>query len=797
MADEKFDFKIIENKWRKFWEKEKIYKFDAESKKKIFSVDTPPPTVSGEMHIGHACSYAQQDFLIRFMRMKGYNVFYPFGTDDNGLPTERLVEKRKNVKSKEMSREKFIKLCKEFLKEELPRFIQDWKNIGISCDWDIYYSTIDEHSRKISQWSFLDLYKKRRMERRDAPAMWCPECRTGVAQVEVEDKEIPSQFVEVILKVGKEDLIISTTRPELFPASVAVFYHPNDKRYKHLKGKKAKIPLFDIEVPILEDKRAEPDKGTGIAYCATFGDQTDMEWQKVYNFEIKEAIDKQGKMTSIAGKYKGMNVKEAREEIIRDLKKEGFLIKQEKITHIVNVHERCGTEIEFVKSKQWFVKYLDLKKDMLKWGAELKWYPQFMKNRYDNWVRGLQWDWLVSNQRHFGVSFPVWYCKKCEEVILASEKDLPVEPIEDKPPVKKCPKCGGNEFIPEKDVLNTWFTSSMTPQIIIQLMNKKIQSKLFPLTLRPQAHEIISFWLFNTLVKSRLHFGKNPWRDVVISGFVTLKGEKMSKSKGNVIRPQEVMEKYGADAIRFWAASSKLGKDFDYQEQDVVAGKKFITKLMNATKFIFMNLDSYDGKKPKKLEKIDELFLAKLNSIIKISTENFEKYRYSKAKFKTENFFWKMFCDNYLEIVKKRIYNETGDKKKSAQYTLYQSMLTILKLIAPITPFITEEIYQTYFKKYEKEKSIHLSSWPKQIKIEKVNEKNFDDLMRIISKVRQEKTNAQKPMNSEVEIYLPKEDFKIIKPYEKDFIAVSGAVLIKQKDNFKVKFPKAGTENKL
>jgi len=782
-----FDFRAIEEKWRKFWEKEKIYKFNHKSKKKIYSVDTPPPTVSGKMHIGSAGSYSQQDFIIRFKRMRGFNVFYPFGTDDNGLPTERLVEKRKNIKSKEMSREEFIKLCTDFLKKELPGFIQDWKNIGISCDWDIYYSTIDEHSRRISQWSFLDLYKKGRMERRDAPAMYCPECKTGVAQVEVEDKEIPSEFVDVILKVDGKDLVISTTRPELFPASVAVFYNPNDKRYKHLKGKKAKIPLFDIEVPILEDERAGPEKGTGIAYCATFGDQTDMEWQKAYNLPIKEAIGRDGRMTSLAGKYTGMQIKEARKEIINDLKKQGFLVKQKKIMHLVNVHERCGTEIEFVKSKQWFLRYLDLKKKMLEWGGELNWYPKFMKHRYDNWVKGLQWDWLISNQRHFGVSFPVWYCKKCGEVILAKEKDLPVDPVKDKPPVKNCPKCGGKEFIPETDVLNTWFTSSMSPQLAIKLMNKSLQKKLFPMNLRPQAHDIISFWLFNTLVKSRLHFGKNPWKDVVISGFVTLKGEKMSKSKGNIIQPQEVMEKYGADALRFWAASSKLGKDFDYQEKEVIAGKKFITKLLNASRFVFMNLKDWDGKKPEKLELLDGLFLERLNKVVKNCTTSFEKYEYSKAKQEIELFFWNDFCDYYLEIIKKRIYQGKGDKRKSAQHTLYQSLLAILKMMAPFTPFTTEEIYQEHFRKYEKDKSIHVSSWPKYEKLREDKEKVWEKLIEVISKVRQAKTKAKKPMNADCILTIDKIHYKDLKNVLEDLGNVTNAKEIK-KGKFGVKF---------
>ena len=480
MKKSDFDFKSIEKKWKDFWEREGVYKFNPKSKKKIYSIDTPPPTLSGRMHMGHACSYSQTDFIARYKRMKGMEVFYPFGTDDNGLPTERLVEKNKKVMSKEMSRTEFVKLCTDFLKEETPHFIQDWKDIGISCDWNFTYSTIDEHSRKISQGSFLDLYRKKRMYRKDAPAMWCPECKTGVSQVEVEDKEFDSDFVDIIFKINNKDLTIATTRPELLPACVALFYNPNDERYKKYKGKKAKVPLFDFSVPILEDKRANPEKGTGIVMCCTFGDQTDIEWQKAHNLPIKMVVGENGNMNELSGKYKGLPIKKARKEIIKDLKNEKLLIKQKPIKHIVNVHDRCKTEIEFVKNKQWFVKYLDLKKEMLKWGNKLNWHPQFMKQRYDNWVKGLQWDWLVSNQRYFGVSFPVWYCGKCDEVILAREEDLPVDPMIDKPPVSKCPKCKSDEIIPERDVLNTWFTSSMTPQLSTKLTNveKKIISNV-------------------------------------------------------------------------------------------------------------------------------------------------------------------------------------------------------------------------------------------------------------------------------------------------------------------------------
>lgn len=792
-----YDFKAIEDKWKKFWEEEEIYSFNPKSRKKIYSVDTPPPTVSGRMHIGHAFSYSQQDFLIRYKRMKGFEVFYPFGTDDNGLPTERLVEKEKEVKSKEMSRAEFIKLCLEFLKKERPEFIQDWKNIGISCDWNFVYSTIDEHSRRISQWSFLDLYKKGRAYRQDAPSMWCPECQTGVAQVEVEDREKESMFNDIVFKVkdnGKEkDLIVGTTRPELLPSCVALFYHPDDKRFKRYEGKKAKVPLFGFEVPIMEDKRADPEKGTGLVMCCTFGDQTDMEWQKAHQLPIKISINEKGYMNEKTGKYRGLSIKEARKKIIEDLKKENLLVNQKTINHPVNVHERCGVEIEFIKSKQWFVKYLDLKKDMLKWGKELNWYPAFMRHRYDNWVKGLQWDWLISNQRHFGVSFPVWYCEECEEIIPAKENQLPVDPIKDKPPVSSCPKCNSKKIVPEEDVLNTWFTSSMSPQIATKLTSPETEKKLFPMSLRPQAHDIISFWLFNTVLKSRLHFGKNPWKDVTISGFVTLKGEKMSKSKGNVITPQKVIDNYGADAMRYWTASSKLGEDFDYHEKDVMTGKRFITKIINASKFIFDNLKGYKPKSASKVEltETDRLFMNKLNQLIDNTTRNFDNYEYNKVKLELDNFFWHFLCDNYLEIVKKRIYNssEGSKERESASFVLYHSLLSVIKIIAPIMPFITEELYQTYFRDNEKDKSIHISSWPEKfnIKSRKNDEKVFDLILEVISKVRQEKTKAKKSMNSEIILTIEPENIKTLKPMLQDIKGVTNASEIKE-GKFNVEF---------
>jgi len=711
-----FDSKAFEKKWQKFWEKEGIYQFDRKNKKNLFSIDTPPPTVSGKMHMGHAMGYTQMDFVARFKRMQGYNVFFPFGTDDNGLPTERLVEKEKKVKGTKMPRDKFVKLCYDYLKEELPHFIQDWKDLGISCDWDIYYSTINKHSQRISQKSFLDLYKDGRTYRKEAPSIWCPICQTAIAQVELEDQEQTSTFNDIVFKVGDKELIIATTRPEMLAACVAVFAHPDDERYKKLIGKTATVPLYDFEVPILADERADPEKGTGIVMCCTFGDQTDIEWYLAHNLPLKMILTKDGKMNEHAKELKGLSIKEARKKVIDLLKEKKLLKNQKKIKHPVNVHERCKTEIEILETPQWFIKYLDKKDHFIKSGRQMKWYPDFMRVRYDNWIKGLQWDWCISRQRFFGIPFPVWYCKKCNEPILAEEKDLPVDPLQDKP--KKPCACGSKEYEPEKDVIDTWATSALTPHLAIELMkDEELKKALFPMSLRWQGHDIISFWLFNTVVKSHFHNKTNPWKDIAINGFVLdPHGRKMSKSLGNVIAPQEILDQYSADALRFWAATTKLGDDLPYQEKDVRTGKKTIIKLHNAAKFAFSHFEKFTpNKKFINWELYDKALLSKLNVIVQEATAYFEQYEYSKTRAELDKFFWQDFCDYYLEIIKDRIYNPDkrgADAAESAKQTLYIAFLTVLKLFAPIMPYITEEIYQEYFRKYEKTKSIHITSWP-------------------------------------------------------------------------------------
>jgi len=457
--------------------------------------------------------------------------------------------------------------------------------------------------------------------------------------------------------------------------------------------------------------------------------------------------------------------------ILEDLKDARLCIGQEPIKHAVNVHERCGTEIEFINSKQWFIKYLDLKEQMLEWGGKLDWYPKHMKSRFDHWVKGLQWDWLISRQRYFGIPFPVWYCKKCDEIIVADKKDLPVDPLKDKPRVK-CLKCGSSDFAPEKDVLDTWATSSLSPRLAIELMPEPVQKRLFPMSLRPQAHDIITFWLFNTVVKSQLHYNKNPWKDVMISGHaLDPHGKKMSKSKGNVVEPQEVIEKYSADSLRFWAAGCRLGDDLPYMEKDLVTAQKFITKLWNASKFAMIHLEDYKSNKPKKLEIIDRWILSKLSRIIEGSTESFSRYEYSRTRADVENFFWHEFCDNYLEIIKDRLYNPDRRGKEgrlSAQYGLCTTLSAILKMIAPIMPHITEEIYQLYFKKHEKAKSIHISLWPKSEKTDDSAERIGDLAIYALQKARQAKSEKNLSLKTplkdlSVKGKISKEEFSLVK----------------------------------
>ncbi len=734
--NDKYNPKEAEERIAGFWEKNKVYEYKKGGK--TYAIDTPPPTVSGQIHVGHAYSYSQTDFVARYRRMKGYSVFYPFGLDNNGLPTELLVEKQNNVTAEHVGREKFIELVETTIKDYERLYIEIYKRLGISVDWNHYYTTISNDVQKISQYSFIELYKMGRTYRKETPTIWCTKDKTALSQMELEDKTLRSKFVKIRFA---PDVVIATTRPEMLPACVAIFISPDDKRAKELAGKKVKVPIFGQEVKILQDRRVDPEKGTGIVMCCTFGDATDVEWYKAYNLPLSVVINEKGQMTH--EHFKGMKIKDARSAIIEELKKSNHLIEEKEIDHVVNVHERCKTEIEFMVKKQWYIKYLDMKDELLRLGRELNWHPEYARNRYENWINGLQWDWAISRQRFFGIPFPIWYCKNCDEPIMPDKKDLPVNPLSMKSKAK-CPKCGSSESVPESDVMDTWATSSLTPLINRRWGLDSEIPEIYPMALRPQAHDIISFWLFTTVVKCYLHTGKLPWKDAMISGYgLDPHGKPMHKSAGNTIEPLPVADKYGADALRYWASSSKLGEDASFQEKEVITGARLMNKLWNVAKFISKNKSG--GKDMSNI--MDRWIMARLAETTKQATEMFDDYNYSGAKRVVEEFFW-FFCDNYVEFIKHRIYNNDT----SANYALNAAFLSVLKMLAPFMPYVTEEIYQELYKNGPGD-SIHLSEWPGFDKKmhDKQSLEDGDKIYKTIAFIRQWKHSKGMALNAELE----------------------------------------------
>ncbi|MDO8634007.1 MAG: valine--tRNA ligase [archaeon] len=745
-----------EKKWQEFWEKNNVYRFDESSKKPVFPIDTPPPTVSGRMHLGHAFSYTQADAVARFKRMRGFNVFYPFGFDDNGLATERMVEKNRKIQAKNFSRKEFVQICLDETRGAEKLLESDFRAVGLSVDWSRLYRTISQESQRTAQLSFIEIFESGRAYRKEAPTMWCPKCETAIAQAELEDEEKNSKLFFVSLDIeGSGQITIATTRPEMMPACVGIHVNPQDKRYKGLVGKKVSLPFFERKVPIIANPDVKMDFGTGAVYHCTFGGQQDVEWALAFNAPLIEIIGKNGRLNQKAGQFSGLNVLDARKKIVEELQKMSRIQKTEDIVNVTNVHERCKTPIEILTSRQWFVKYLDLKSKFIEQARKINWAPLHMRSRMENWVNGLKWDWNISRQRYFGVAFPAWYCKKCGETILAERKNLPVDPLKDLPP-KKC-RCGSNEFEGEKDVFDTWFTSSLTPQIALRWReDEKFFKKNFPMGLRVQAHDIINLWAFYTIVKAFLHEKNVPWKNIMISGHaLDPAGRKMSKSLGNTIEPLAMVEKYSADMLRYWALSATLGDDLAFQEKDLVAGKKFLTKLSNAARFVAesgkeFSLSQDLGKA--KLRTNDKWILSRLNETMADATNSLEEFEFSKALAAVRNFFWLEFADHYLEQAKYRVYGSDKESKTAALLVLNTVMFDVLKLLSPFIPHTTEEIAQTHFPGMLSAKSIHLENWPVERKavMDELAKKNGELLALVVSAVRKEKTAKQVAMNKEV-----------------------------------------------
>ncbi|MCH5273032.1 MAG: valine--tRNA ligase [Lachnospiraceae bacterium] len=782
--DKKYEFQKVEKELEQMWQEHKIYKYQNGREREIFSVDTPPPTVSGKLHIGHIFSYTQAEIIARFQRMQGYDVFYPFGFDDNGLPTERLVEKDEKVRAGMLPRSEFRKKCMGVIEKYENEFKDLWKRLGFSVDWELQYQTISELSQKISQKSFIELAKKKKAYRKESPVLWCTECRTSIAQAELETKECETAFNYLNFPTPMGNLLIATTRPELLSGCVCIFVHPEDERYKRYVGQKATVPLYDFEIPVLTDEAVSMEKGTGAVMCATFGDSADMEWYQKHGLPYKEIIKPDGTVNETVPFIGGMGIKEARNRVIELLREKELLVKQETIRHMVAVHERCGNDVEFILSNQWYIDVLSEKERFLRAADEINWYPEHMKTRYQNWVENLKWDWCISRQRYFGVPFPVWYCRKCKEPVFAKEEQLPVNPLESKP-LHAC-ACGCNEFLPEDAVFDTWATSSVTTLINARYGEPDDISKdILPMSMRNQAHDIIRTWAFYSIVKSLYHTGKIPWKDIMISGFVFAKpGEKISKSKNNASNsPSALIETHSADAVRYWAANSKLGTDTFFDEEELKISKRFLNKLYNAAKFSVLQLG--DFVKPKEwdvseLLPVDRWILHKVNETTEKAAALLNKYEVGQARHEIDTLFWKDFCDYYIEIVKERLYQpeKHGAKQRSSgQIALYYSLFGILKLYAIYTPYMTEYIYQEFYKKYENEISLHQTVWEIK-KGERIYLEFGEHLKEVIAGVRRMKTERQMSMKDtipELIITCPKQFREFYKKSEKDIQACTGA----------------------
>jgi len=781
---EKYDHKHIETRWQAHWDTEGTYRYDPKSKKPTFSLDTPPPYPTGRLHMGHVLNWCYMDFLSRYKRMNGFEVFFPQGWDCHGLPTEVKVEETHKMHKNDVPREKFRQLCIELTDANIIKMRNQMKAMGFSQDWAREYITMRPEYYSRTQLSFLELYAKGLIYRTEHPVNWCPRCETAIAYSEVEYLERSTflNFLRFKTEEGKT-VLIATTRPELLCACVGVAVHPSDEKSKSLVGKILKTPMYGRLVPVVADETVDPKFGTGVVMICTFGDKTDVAWQKKHALPIIKAVDEKGLLTEAAGKYAGTKIDEARKAIAIELDKEGFVEKKERLKQNYGACWRCKTPIEILSNEQWFVAVRKLREKIIAAANSMEWVPDYMKTRLVNWAEEMEWDWVISRQRIFATPVPVWYCKKCNKTILPDKEDLPVDPTKDKP--KKACGCGCEEFTGETDVLDTWMDSSLTPLINAGWPN--VDEKLFPATVRPQGHDIIRTWAFYTTLRSIALTGKPPFKMVLINGMVRGEdGRKMSKSLGNVVEPDEALEKFGADAIRQWAAQSVPGSDLPFAWKDVEHGSKFVKKMFNAAIFAQMHLKDYaPGGKPN-LEPTDKWILSKLSKLIEKTTKAMDAYEFVNAIVPIQQFLWHDFCDNYVEETKYRLYGTDAESKNAAQYTIHTIFDTCLRLLAPFTPHTTEEIYQSLMP--NKKSSLHLESWPasKDYARYEQEEKAGDRLQLAVAYLRKYKSQKGLSLNAElgkVTVHDPTGELTIFGPALKNTMNIKELIFSPNAEN--------------
>ena len=747
-----YDREEIEKKWQRYWREEKIYRFDPNSSKPIFSIDNPPRYASGALHAGHAVNYTQIDFVARYKRMRGYNVFFPLCFDTNGMPIEVKVEKKYGITKDKVGRQEFIEKCREFANSFIDTMTKQFEVLGESMDPDIYYQTDADYYRRITQITFIRLYKQGLIYRDKFPVNWCPRCQTAIADAEVEYVERKTLLNYVVFKTKDEgkEIEIATTRPELLATCQLVAVHPDDWRYSHLIGKYLITPIYEKAVEVVADEKVDPHFGTGVVMICTIGDKDDLEWVFKYGLPIENAIDEKGRMTEIAGKYAGMSIEDARRAIIEDLKAKGLITKQEEISQNIGVCWRCGTPIEFLNVQQWFLKTREFKEDVLKVADEVEWYPEYMKQRLVDWVNSLTWDWPISRQRYFATPIPAWICEDCGHVVLAREEDCYIDPTVSPPPVEKCEVCGGTLKGCE-EVFDTWMDSSITPLFNAYWERDSDKfKKLYPMSLRPQSQDIIRTWAYYTILRCYLLTGEKPWEHIMIGAYILAPdGTPMHASKGNVVDPLDLLAKYGSDAVRYWAAMCGLGEDAIVNYKEMVRGQRFCTKLWNVEKLIGQFFDNYEPKKleEEELRVVDKWILTRYSKAVNDVTNYLESYEFDRALKRAEQFIWHEFADHYLEMVKHRLYSKNDE---AALYTTYTVGLGIAKLVSPFLPHITEEIYHRYYKAKVGEKSIHLTSWPEPLLLDESAEKVGEKVKEIIAAIRRWKVEQGIPLSADM-----------------------------------------------
>jgi valyl-tRNA synthetase len=744
------DQKAVEKKWQDWWEENEIYRFDPKSDKEPYSIDNPPRYASGGLHVGHAVHYTHIDFAARYKRLRGYNVFFPLCFDTNGIPIEERVEKKLGITRKDIDRQEFIKLCREFANQNIAEMTRQFKILGESMDPSIYYQTDAEYYRRLTQLSFIDLFNKGLIYKGEHPVNWCPRCMTALADAEVEyqDRTTKLNYIKFKISDRDEDVLIATTRPELLCTCQLVAINPRDERAGELAGKILLTPVYNRAVEIVEDDKVISEFGTGIVMICSIGDKDDLEWIFRYGLKIEKGIDEYGQMTDAAGKYQGMKIKEAKEAIISDMKEQGLIVKQEELEQSVGSCWRCHTPIEFLQVPQWFLKLLDFKSDVLRVADEISWFPEFMKIRLQDWVNSLNWDWVISRQRYFATPIPLWECEKCDEVVVAKKEQCYIDPTITPPPVEKCQKCGG-ELKGCEDVFDTWMDSSISPLFnTFWKRDEEMFSKLYPMSLRPQAQDIIRTWAFYTIIREHLLVNQKPWNDIMIGAYILAEdGTPMHASKGNAVDPIDILDEYGSDAMRYYAASCALGMDNPFRIKDIKRGVRLCTKFWNLESFIGKAISDKKEFDNSSLSVVDRWILSKYTRLIEKATEQMESYQFDKAMKLIEDFLWHELADHYIEMVKYRIYEE---KDEGALYTLFTMGLGMAKLLATFLPHVTEEVYHTFYKEIEGAKSIHLSSWPEKIEENEDAEQKGELAKDIIASLRNWKSELGLPLNSEI-----------------------------------------------